>query len=110
MLKIFVRNPSELRFGKVPVAKKFLSHSAERFRRRGDYQGFPSKIFCITTENFPDGNPLVFPYFRLWNKFGKERGSIKDFRRKIFVSQCRKTSYKNPAVFHYFRVSKSFRL
>ena len=30
----------------------FLSYSAERFRRRGEYQGFPSKIFCITAEKF----------------------------------------------------------
>ena len=40
--------------------EKNLSHSGERFRRRGgeggrEYQDFPSKLFCITAESFHSG-------------------------------------------------------
>ena len=56
--------------------ENFLSHSAENFRRgiryccinfgyrkslekRGEYQGFPSKIFCLTVPKISVGNPLL---------------------------------------------------
>ena len=58
--------------------QKLLCHSAENFRwgilyccinfgygksldkRGGQYQDFPSKIFCLTVPKIPWGNPLVF--------------------------------------------------
>ena len=74
----------------IPRAKKFMDQ-----RRAGEYQAFPSKIFCLTVPK---------------DVIGRGGGSIKVFRRKIFDSQTRKTSYKNPSVFDYFRVSKRFML
>ena len=95
--KISLKNPSVVRFRKLPVAKKFmdrrgegglsskfsvenfLSQKAERngqgklfvlsFRKfpvakkflgktGGEYQGFPSKIFCLSTEKFRRGTLL----------------------------------------------------
>ena len=44
--KISQRNPFDLCFRKYPVAKKFMD-------KGGEYQDFPSKIFCLTVpKNF----------------------------------------------------------
>ena len=39
-------------FRKFPVAKKFMD------KRRGEYQDFPSKIFCVTVPKIFVGEPL----------------------------------------------------
>ena len=41
-------------FRKFLVAKKFMD------KREGEYQDFPSKIFCLTVPKNAVGNPLVF--------------------------------------------------
>ena len=60
----------------------------------GEYQDFPSQIFCLTVpKNFvgePFGVSLIAGTEKVWIRRGG--GSIKTFRRKIFVSQCRKIS------------------
>ena len=55
--------------------EKFLSHSAENFRRGGEF-------FSVS---------LIWGIAKKMNKRGG--GSIKIFRRKFFVSQCRKNKY-----------------
>ena len=120
-------NPSVLCFRNFPVAKKFmdkrgggsikifcrkfLSHSAENFRRGifyccinfgyrkslekrgGEYQDFTSKIFCLTVPKISVGESFTVAIIsgieKVWIRGG---GSIKIFRRKFFLSQCRKIS------------------
>ena len=57
----------------------------------GEYQDFPSKIFCLTVPKLSVEEPfsvlLIAGTEKVWIRQG---GSIKFFRRKIFVSQCRK--------------------
>ena len=84
--------------------ENFLSHSAKNFRRgilyccinfgyrksldgRGEYQDFPSKIFCLTVPKISLGILYCCINFR-YRKSLDKRGSIKSFRRKFFVSQC----------------------
>ena len=43
-------------FRKFPRAKKFMGQ-----RRRGEYQAFPSKTFCLTVPKFSDGKPFSVP-------------------------------------------------
>ena len=69
----------------------FLSHSAEKFRRRGKggYQHFPSKNFCLTVPKFSVGKPFSVSLFsgigKVWMGGGR---SIKILYRKFFVSGC----------------------
>ena len=51
--------------------ENFLSHSAERICRRGggEYQGFPSKNFCLTVPKSSYKSPSVFHYFRVSKSF-----------------------------------------
>ena len=85
-----------LYFRKLPRAKKFgqecggvsrlcvenfLSHSAERFRRRGVYQGFPSKNFCLTVpKNFVQ-EPFSVSLFSAIEKFYALEGYVTIFCR-----------------------------
>ena len=59
----------------------------------GEYQYFPSEIFCLTVPKFSVEEPfsvlLIAGTEKVWIRKG---GSIKTFRRKFFVSQCRKIS------------------
>ena len=59
----------------------------------GEYQDFPSKIFCLTVPKLSVEEPfsvlLIAGTEKVWIRQG---GSIKTFRRKFFVSQCRKAS------------------
>ena len=106
-------------------SKKFLSHSAEKFRghpfnvskkigvsksfmhNRG-YHKFPSKNFCLTVlKNFV-GIPSMFQ--KVWG-IGKILciiGGITSFRRKFFVSQCWKISWASLQCFRKFGVSEKF--
>ena len=88
-----------LYFRKLPRAKKFgqegggvsrfsvenfLSHSAERFRRRGVYQGFPSKKFCLTVpKNFVQ-EPFSVSLFSAIEKFYALEGYVTIFCRILF--------------------------
>ena len=67
--------------------EKFLSHSAENFRR--------GILFCC----------INFGYRKSLDKKG---ANIKIFRRKSFVSLCRKLSEGNSQLLHLFRVPKTF--
>ena len=51
--KISKRNPSDLCFRKCPVAKKFMDK-----RGGGEYQDFPSNIFCLTVPKNFIGEPF----------------------------------------------------
>ena len=82
----------------------FLCHSAENFRRGilyccitfgyqksleksgGGYQGFPSKIFCLTVPKFSVGTPLLLHYFRVPKKFGEKGGGVSRISVEIFLS------------------------
>ena len=86
--------------------EKFLSHSAESFRRGGSFSvslisvieknyvpegyvtifDFLSKFFCLTVPKVSVGEPFCAVFQK---KFMDKRGGINIFRRKIFVSQCR---------------------
>ena len=40
-------------------------------KRGGEYQDFPSSLFCLTVpKNSVGRNPLVFRYFRVSKNFG----------------------------------------
>ena len=117
-----------LSFRKIPVAKKFmdkmgaeyqefawkkfLSHSAENFRRGilyccinfgyrksldkrgGGVSRYSVENFCLTVPKNFVGESFTLALFsgigKVWIR--GRGGSVKIFRRKIFVSQCRKTS------------------
>ena len=59
----------------IPRAKKFMGQ-----RRRGEYQAFPSKTFCLTVPKFSDGKPFSVPlisgiekvWIRKWGGGGSE--------------------------------------
>ena len=72
-------------------------------KREGEYQDFPSKIFCLTVPKISVGETFRASLFSGTKKVYELEGGegIKIFRPNIFVSQCRK-------LFHYFRVSKNF--
>ncbi len=57
----------------------------------GEYQDFPSKIFCLTVLKISVGESSIVALIsgteKVWRREG---GSIKIFFRKFFVSQCRK--------------------
>ena len=76
-------------FRKVPVAKKFMDQ-----RRGGEYQAFPSKIFCLTVLTKSVGKPFCAAFQRISAraKIMNQRrrvGGKQDFPSKTFVSQCR---------------------
>ena len=79
-------NSSVLFFRKFPVAKKFME------KREGEYQDFPSKIFCLTVpKNFVGETFRVSLFLGTKKVYELEGGEgIKVFRPNFFVSQCRK--------------------
>ena len=100
--------------------EKFLSHSAEKFRRGtllcfrkflvpknvrdkrgGGYHDFLSKLFCLTVpKNFVEEPFCVSENFWYRKMLGiREGAGITTFCQNCFVSQCRKTSSRNPSVF-----------
>ena len=83
--------------------EKFLSHSAENFRRgilyccsnfgyrksldeKGEYQDFPSKIFCLTVPKISVGESftvaLISGSEKVW--IGGGGGEYQDFPSKLF--------------------------
>ena len=78
--------------------------------KKGEYQDFPSNIFCLTVPKNFVGEPFNVPLISGNEKFHASEGYVTIFRRKFFVSQCRKTSYGNPSVlcFRKFLVAKKF--
>ena len=77
--KISLGNPSVLRFRNFPVAKKFMDQ-----RGGGEYQPFPSKIFCLTVpEGFIGGG-----------------GGVPRFSVESFLYHCRKSPKGSHLVFH----------
>ena len=55
----------------------------------GEYQDFPSKIFCLTVPKISVAESFTVALILRRKGLGRRRG-IKIFRRKNFVSQCRK--------------------
>ena len=51
-----------------------FSGTEKNWRRRGEYQESPSKIFCLTVPKISVGNTLLLHYFRVAKKFGEEVG------------------------------------
>ena len=54
--KIYVVNPSMLCFRKFPEAKMFMD-------KKGEYQDFPSKVFCLTLLTNFVGEPFSVKLF-----------------------------------------------
>ncbi len=73
---------------KISVGESFIvalnSGTEKIWTRGGEYQDFPSKIFCLTVPKISVGESFTVALI-----FGEE-GGIKKLRRKFFVSQCRK--------------------
>ena len=85
--------------------EKFLSHSAEKFRRGtllcfrkflapknvrdkrgGGYHDFPSKLFCLQVPKNFAGEPFSVSLISGIEKFYASEGCVTIFRRKFFVS------------------------
>ena len=58
----------------------------------GEYQDFPSKIFCLTVPNIFVGESFIVAVVSGTGKVWIGRGSIKILHQEFFVSQCRKFS------------------
>ena len=71
-------------FRKFLVAKKFMDDKGG-----GEYQKFPSKIFCLTVPKNFVGEPFSVSLISGIEKFYASEGYITIFRRKFFVSQYR---------------------
>ena len=98
--------------------RNFLSHSAEKFRRgtllccvsesflyrislwtrRGEYQKFPSGIFCLTSPKKFVIEPLSVSLISGIEKVYASGGYVTNIRRTFFVPQNRKTLKGNPSV------------
>ena len=71
-------------FRKFPVVKKFMD-------KRGEYQDFPSKIFCPTVPKISVGEPVCvsqnFWYQKkIMDKRGEGREGVSGFSVKNFMS------------------------
>ena len=78
--------------------------------KRGEYQDFPSKIFCLTVRKFSVGESFTLAVISGSEKVhGQEGGGeYQDFPSKNFCITVPKTSVGNPLLFHLFPVSKKF--
>ena len=56
-------NPSRLRFGKILVAKQFID------KKWGEYQDFPSNIFCLAVPKNFEREPIYIVYFLVAKMF-----------------------------------------
>ena len=61
-------------------------------KRGGEYQDFPSKVFCLTVPKIFVGEPFSVSLISGIENFYASEGYVTIFRRKFFVSQCRKIS------------------
>ena len=66
-------------FRKFPVAKKYMDK-----RGGGEYQDFPSKIFCLTVPKIFVGESLTVAVISGTGKVWIRRGEYQDFPSKIF--------------------------
>ena len=80
MPKIFAGNPSVLCFRKFPVGKKFMD------KRGGEYQDFPSKIFCLTWPKSFVGESFTVALISGIENFGIKGGWVSRFSVKMFLS------------------------
>ena len=87
-------NPSRLRFGKIPLAKKFID------KKWGEYQDFPSKVFCLTVPKKAVGESFSLSIISCIEKIwmgglaGVSRSSVELF----LFEQCRKITQGYPLV------------
>ena len=95
-------NPSVLCFRKFLVAKFFMD-------KKGEYQEFPLKIFCLTTEKFRSGT-LQFVINFGYRKTLCFRGLCNDFLSKIFRLTVPKKQQGKPFMlcFRSFPLAKKF--
>ena len=102
----------------------FMSHKAEKFRRAtlvccvsenfryrielwtrrcGEYQNFPSKIFCLTVLRNFVGQPFQAVFQKTSggeNFMDKKEGEVSRFVLKIFCLNVPKNAVGDPLVFH----------
>ena len=76
------------------VAKKFMDKKGE-----GEYQNFPSKVFCHKVPKNFVGEPFCLSLISGIEKIYISEDYVTIFRRKFFVSQYRNISSRNPSVF-----------
>ena len=82
-------NPSVLCFRKFPVVKKFTD-------KRGEYQDFPSKFFCLTVPKIFVGESFTVAVISGTGKVWIRKGGVSRFSVENFLSQCRKLLKGNP--------------
>ena len=76
-------------FRKFPVAKKFMDE-------RGEYQGFPSKVFCLTVPKNFVGEPFSVSLISGVEKIRASEGYVTIFRRIFFCLTVPKNSVGEP--------------
>ena len=79
-------NPSRLQFEKFLIAKKFID------KKWGEYQDFPSKVFCLTMPKNFAGQPFRVSLTSGIEKIYAQGGYVTNFCRKFFESQYRNIS------------------
>ena len=74
-------NPSVLCFRKFPVAKKFMD-------KRGEYQDFPSRTFCLTVPKISVGESFTVALISGSEKvYGQEGEGVSRFSIENFLSR-----------------------
>ena len=76
-------------FRKFPVAKKFMDE-------RGEYQAFPSKVFCLTVPKNFVGEPFSVSLISGVEKIRASEGYVTIFRRIFFCLTVPKNSVGEP--------------
>ena len=95
--KIFAGEPFCAVFQKNSVSEKVYGWE-------GEYQDFPSKIFCLTVPKTSVGESFSVALISGTEKVWRRGGGMKILRRKVFVSQCRKYSQVNPSVLCFRKI------
>ena len=88
-------------FGKFPVANKFMD------KRGGEYQNFPSKIFCLTVPKNFVGEPFSVSLISGIGKILCFRGLCHDFPSKIFCLTVPKKFVGEPFCAVFQKISGS---
>ena len=74
---------------KISVGESFtvaLTSGIEKVRmREGEYQEFPSKLFCLTVPNNFIGEPFSVSLISRTEKVGKRGGGLSRFSDEIFL-------------------------
>ena len=79
-------NPSRLQFEKFLLAKKFID------KKWGEYQDFPSKVFCLTMPKNFAGQPFRVSLTSGVEKIYAQGGYVTNLCRQFFESQYRNIS------------------